>query len=86
MERRGEERRGEERRGEERHRNTYKNTLFMQAAGRVENGDGEKQKNYARISITSLLDEEEERRGEETMTQTEACQVIMFPDPGSLGL
>ncbi|TWW78136.1 Cadherin-23 Otocadherin [Takifugu flavidus] len=27
------------------------------------------QKNYTRISITSLLDEKEERRGEETMTQ-----------------
>ncbi|TWW69293.1 hypothetical protein D4764_18G0000990 [Takifugu flavidus] len=51
--RRGEERRGEERRGEER--------------GRGEERErGEKQKNYTRISITSLLDEErkgEERRG-----------------------
>lgn len=49
--------------------------------------------NYTEICMTSLLDEEEERRGEErggeeTMTSgvTEACQVIMFLDPSSLGL
>ncbi|TWW54376.1 Beta-1,4-galactosyltransferase 1, partial [Takifugu flavidus] len=53
-ERRGEERRGQERRGEERHRNTRKIHTIQW---------------YTGIIITSLLMEEEERRGEETMTQ-----------------
>ncbi|TWW75344.1 hypothetical protein D4764_13G0000060 [Takifugu flavidus] len=78
-ERRGEERRGEERRGTE-HRNTHKNTLYNGSArpevimqlrkaaipvNKQRGKGGEKQKNYTGIIITSLLDEEEERRGKE---------------------
>ncbi|TWW68279.1 hypothetical protein D4764_19G0000770 [Takifugu flavidus] len=67
-ERRGEEkekerrRRGEERRGEAQSTGTHTKIHYL-----CKTPAEWKKKNYTRISMTSLLDEE--RRGEETMTQ-----------------
>ncbi|TWW74407.1 hypothetical protein D4764_14G0004100 [Takifugu flavidus] len=81
-ERREEERRGEERRGEEKHRNTHKNTLYNGSAG---------PEVIMQLRRRRYLRKGEERRGEERKPWghggvTEACQVIMFPDPSSLVL